>query len=214
MDTPNPAGPTGSRPDLDLVAEVLDRGLREPLAALRATLDSFARHAAGRDESSIAEAAIAQVVQLSRTVHDLSEFASPSPLRPLRCSLEEIVRGALELLPARARPRVLLALEDRRERLLVDGPLLSRCLALLMADGLHADAECMLHVRRTGGRTRFVVVHTAPVGPDTAALRLGRALARRDVDRMGGSLAFHTTAATRTSVVEGLAEGERQEAAA
>lgn len=214
MDAPNLRHPAAFRPELDLVAEVLEHGVGEPLSALRATLDSLVRHGGTPGNTTIAEAALAQIVELSRTVHDLSDFAAPPPLKPMRCSVAEIVTGALADLEPALRPQVLLVVEDRTRTLMVDGPVLSHCLAHLITDGLQQDAECMLHVRQQGEITQFVVVHTPPLAAEATHSPLRRAMAQRDLGRMGASLTFHVTSRTSTVVVDGWTEAEQAEAAA
>ncbi len=226
MDTPNlpqPVTQTDSK-ELVFVAEVLDRCLREPLAALRATLDAFARHHVGdgdgRDGSSIANAALERVVELGRTVQDLHDFAAPPPLHPMRCSIDEIVHDALDEFGPEQRPSIMTALDEPRARLFVDGPVLSRCLAHLIAEGLRGEGECLLHARRRGEGMQFVIVQTLPANSRTAENTgdrtgsLGLINARRDLDRMNGRITLHTSEGTSTTTVDGLAGLEPREAAA
>jgi len=213
MDTPNLPQPVTRQDSQELafIAEVLDRCLREPLAALRATLDTFARRLDGRSETTIANAALDRVVELGRTVQELHDFAAPPPLRPMRCSVEEIVRDALDEFGPEQRPSIMTALDDSDVRLLVDGPLLSRSLAHLMAEGLRGDGECMLHTRRFGEELQFVIVHTPPLESEEDKVderpgSLGLLVARRDVLRMGGSISFRASHSTSTTTVDGLSE--------
>jgi signal transduction histidine kinase len=209
------AGAAPQRPSADvlLIASALKHGLRDPLAVLRASLEALARRPGDELDAAVVHAAIGQLAGLGRTVHDLLDFADPPPLRPVRCSVEEIVRGALEELRGDERTRVLLALEDSGDRLMVDGPRLSRCLGRLIEDGLSAGAECMLHTRRIDPGVEFTIVAEPRARRGGAPRDLCRAIAEREVRRMGGTIAFQS--ARKSTLVVGDAEaGVRREAAA
>jgi signal transduction histidine kinase len=208
-----PADPRASEADLEVIAGVLQQEVLHPLAALRASLETLAGRPEHGPDAAVLDAALRQVVGLGRAIGDLADFAEPPPLRPTRCSIEEIVLGALDDVGSELRGRVLLALEDRRARLLVDGPLLSRCLARLITESLCTGAEVMLRARCKSGSAEFTVVHDRPSrAPAGRSLRL--AIAERDVRRMGGSLSLQSTRERSTTIVAGLAADLRREAAA
>lgn len=215
MEPSNNALTGTQRRHLELVAEVLERDVQRPLAALRASLDALARRQAGRREAPLTTAALEHVVSLSNALDDLADLATPPPIRPLRCSVEEIARGALDDLEPELREHVLFAFEPG-PRLFVDGPLLSRCLAhairagLTGGTGLAAGAQCMLRARETAGRVEFAVVHARTIG----AAGLGLELARRDLARMGATLAERTTSRTSAFLFTDLCQDGAQEAAA
>ncbi len=175
-----------------------------PLAALRATIESLAAEYDGGDpRGRILRGALAEVVRLSHSVEELVDLATPRPPMPLACGTREIVRGARELLPPDVRGRVWVACDACHE-LEIDGPLLSLCVARLALDLFARGASDVLvrtrdddeddgGARRDDDTAAFVVVGHAPVGPGARAARrrpdpLALVLARRDVDRMGGSL--------------------------
>lgn len=169
----------------------LARELWTSLSALRASLESLAGDLDASDpRSRRVGGALDEVGRVSHQVRALLDFAAPPALAPLRCSLAEILSETVRRLPGELRPRVRVARDQRLAGLRVDGPVLARSLAYLIEDALAAGGdELLLSVRREDDRAVFALV--APAREDRGVPpgeRVGRAVAQRDVQRMGGSL--------------------------
>ncbi len=196
---PAPSGGAFSR--------ALTQGLNLPITALRASVESLSQELSQVGVGALRIVGVLREVErLAENVRELVDFATPPVLRPLRCTLEEILSGARAALPAARRGRVLLARMGRGAALHLDGPLLSTCLRRLTENALEAGSEHVLLVGRAGpGCAVFSVIDDAPGGfdPDSALadfhttkpnhLGLGIALTRRDVALMNGRLEFLST---------------------
>lgn len=195
----------------------MSRGVRAPVAALMALIDSLEQGEA-RATSSVLCAARSHLARLERCVETLYAYSAPRPIQPLACSVEEIVRGTLQALVPDARSAVCLAIEDGANELLVDGPLLSQSLAYLIEDALaRGSKEVLVHSHQDTELTSFAVVDdladTADPGDPTGqseddcqepqeGARLGLAVAGRDLGRMQGTLSIHhPTASHRCAIV-------------
>ena len=190
------------------LSSAVGHAVRAPLAALRASMETLARSFEAGDRRHLAaRGALDEIVRLGHELQTLLDYALPLPVQPISCSLREIVCSAVEGLVPRRRADVLTAIEDRRARLEVDGPLLSRSLSrLLETDHETSAAPALLHARLECSDAVFTVVlepaaPKSPVGTDlrgtTAASVLGLLLARRDVERMGGAFHFRRGADDR-----------------
>jgi GAF domain-containing protein len=130
----------------------------------------------------------------------LLDYALPQIAQPLSCSLLEIACSARSALPSEQRSQVLLAIEDRRARLRVDGTLLSRSIARVLETALtETRSLVLLRSRLDDGEAVFALVQATPDSwnPHSTGTRfhsavsaLGAELARRDVERMGGRFAL------------------------
>jgi K+-sensing histidine kinase KdpD len=169
--------------------------LRNPLSALRASMETLASEFRADDPRSLKlSGALEQVLSMSRDVDALLALASPRPLAPLTCSVDEILEASLRRQGFASRARVRLARPATPPTLRVDGPLLADCLARLLEYSLAAGGDSvLLSARRDGRVTRFSIVSgsdAANAEPEQlnhhkrAALELGMALARRDAQRM------------------------------
>jgi len=176
-------------------------GVRAPLAALRASMEALVHRFNSSDPRSLAvRGALDEVVRLGHEMQTLLDYALPLPVLSLSCSLREIVCSAVDGLCVQRRPYVWVAIEDRRTRLQVDGPLLSRSLARLI-ESASADATgpVLLRARTDAADVIFSVVQgelppprsgEAAIHSTSATSVLGLVLARRDVERMGGRFTF------------------------
>ena len=201
-DTPTPIEP----PDL---GHALSRTLRAPLNGLRASMESLSSdlrrdRLEGRAAARKVDAALEQVQRIARDVEALIAYAEPRPVAPLRCSVDELLHATLSALPADLRTRVRVTCTSPGHAPFVDGPLLAGCLARILESTLDttaADDWVLLEVRRRSDETQFRIFGggsgsiLGPVQPreDTpraAHLGLGESLARRDLERMGVSLAL------------------------
>ncbi len=176
-------------------AELVD-GLRTPLAALRASLEALSHRFESNDprETQVG-ASLAQVVRLQHNLQTILDARQPVPLRPLSCTLQEIVSSATNALVPEQRQRVYVAVEGGDERLVVDGPLVSRALARLLENGLEQSAEsALLRVRAQNGRATFTVLHRRCDVPAGSIEALATHVAERDAARMGGTFQSRSTA--------------------
>jgi signal transduction histidine kinase len=179
------------------ISAAVTEGVRAPLAALRASMESLSHAFQAEDPRSLAvRGALEEVVRLGHEMQALLDYALPEPARALSCSLLEIAFAARAALPAAMRGQVVLATENGRSRLTVDGTLLSRSITrVLEAAAAETRASILLRSRIDGGEAVFAVVHEAPGGflgesrgtrLRSAISALSAVLARRDVERMGG----------------------------
>lgn len=176
-------------------------GLRTPLAALRASLEALShRFEANDPREAQVHASLAQVVRIQHNLQTLLDARQPVPLRPLSCTLQEIVSSATNALVPEHRQRVFVAVEGADERIVVDGPLVSRAIARLLECGLEqSDDPSLLRVRAQSGRALFTVLHRRCDAPEGSIEALAKHVAERDTARMGG--AFQSRATTEHSGV-------------
>ena len=193
-----PEQKTPTRQEIDAA---VTEGVRAPLAALRASMESLAHAFQAEDPRSLAvRGALEEVVRLGHEMQAILDYALPQPAQPLSCSLLEIACSARSSLPAEQRSQVLLAIEDRRARLTVDGTLLSRSISRVLETALtETRSHVLLRSRLDHGEAVFALVQATPHawithGSGTrfhsAVSALGAELARRDVERMGGRFAL------------------------
>jgi len=198
-------------PDLGLT---MTQVLRNPLAALRASMETLASEFRADDpRATQLNGALEQVLKMSRDVDALMHFAAPRPLAPLSCSFDEILHSALRRQRFEHASRVRLASSNSDEPLVVDGPLLADCLARLLENALsNTDDWILLSARRELDWMHFGVV----LGVDDrrreaermhgltlnriAALELGLTLAQRDVKRMNARLDISHTPLGNTCI--------------
>lgn len=178
--------------ELDLSRTLLD-GLRTPLSALRASMESLCQEYGERDpRSRVAKAALEEVLRLGRSVQDYAEWSTVPSARPLSCRPEEIAYSARFHLDAPQRGRVIVARERELPVLWIDGPLLARSLWRLLSLSLDSSSgETLLHIDREDDCVRFSITGSLPrlqggeLGPNEA---LRRELAKRDSVCAGGTL--------------------------
>ncbi len=211
---PAHAGAPPLQPDAQDLGATLTHILSSPLSALRASIESLAADVGREDpRGMILSGALEQVLRLARDVQSLVEYAAPRSLSPLRCSPDEIAWAALQSLPPYLRERVQYAQASRPAVLLVDGPLLSGSIANLLSAAVDSTRDpVLLQVRIEAQRALFAVVEGDADGrfdpaafvvdgtPDGTATAVRLAVARRDIERMGGLLQVQHTARGLTCV--------------
>ena len=202
---PMPAAPTlaPAQPELGLT---MTRILRHPLSALRASMERLASEF--RDEDPRGEklrGALEQVTRMTRDVQALVEWTAPRQPAPLSCSADEIVHGALRTCTYPQIARLSIARDSAPFELYVDGPLLADALAHVLQAAFAGGGETiLLQARREADEAIFSIVQEGALAFDAStpapgesasdtAVRLGLALARRDVERMGGTLTIERT---------------------
>ncbi|MBI5362986.1 MAG: hypothetical protein HZA53_07385 [Planctomycetes bacterium] len=164
-------------------------GLRTPLAALRASMEALAHRFEERDPRiPHVAASLAQVVILQHNLQSILDATHPTALRPLSCTLHEIVSSAVSALVPDHRSRVLVAVEDGDARIVVDGPLVSRSLMRILECGLDSCSDAaLLRVRTSAGRASFTVLHSRFEAPEGSIEELVTRVADRDAERMRGT---------------------------
>lgn len=187
--------------DVQALAAAFTRGLHVHLEALHVILGDLERQFRDAPHARAIAAAVEEVDRIDRDVELLYEFSVPTPLQPLRCCAEEIARGSQRFLAASQRDRVWLAVEEEASPLNVDGPLLSRTLTYFLENAFdRGSEEVLFHLHQHEGRTYFAILDD--LSRDEASLlaeawdfetdipddSLEVALARRDVERMGGTV--------------------------
>jgi K+-sensing histidine kinase KdpD len=196
----------------------MNRVIKSPLAALRASIESLAEdcRGAGDPREMVLRGALDQVLRLSRDVEALVEYAAPRPVAPLRCSVDEILHAALRHLPDGQRSRLKVVLPELTSHLMVDGPLLAACIGQVIESALASTSELdwvLLQVRRENDQTLFVLVDGASevhfewnekgerASAQEVGLGLGFTVARRSLERMGGDLEIQRTQRGYTRVI-------------
>lgn len=199
----------------------LTRILRDPIAGLRASMQAVVAEARRENPAALADnldGILDQVSRLARDVESLAEFATPRPVRPLRCSLEEVLHAATRGLSPQQAERFKVARPTQTFSMIVDGPLLASSLHHLIESALETESDWLLmHVRREGNQTHFALVEGAagpsfePMGEQgshqEAQLDLGLRLAHRDFCRMNGDLHVEHTERGYTRIVVSIPDG-------
>ena len=185
------------------VSSAVQEGIVRPLSVLRATLESLAERLDGdSDHRATLEGVLDQFCSVARNVTDLAEFCVPGELHESPCSMEEIQRSAIRSLDESQRTRVWLALESESTPLSVDGAKLAHCIAILLHDALNdGHEEVLLHGLRDQSGDHFTIVADAnaphvltPTSPPLHEINVVQlALARREIERMGGSISYSRT---------------------
>lgn len=202
--TDNTAVPPPTRPELGLS---MTKILRNPLLALRASMESLATELGASDPRAVAvKHALEQVLEMSRGVETLVTYASPRTVRPQRCSIAEIVQSARRGLRFDQAARVEVVDQTQQGFVTVDPGLLAGSLHCLLAHALATSGDSvLLSARRDEGRVTFAIVEQAPCDSfdalsrsdlppgEVAAAKLGFEIAFRDIARIGGRLTAERT---------------------
>lgn len=192
----------------------MTRILKNPLAALRASMESLARDLPSDDpHGEQVRAALDEVLRLSRGVQDLADYAAPRELRALTCTAEELLFSTLRLVPEALRGRLRVARPDSSITIDVDGPTL--CLALRhLAEYTLANSggDVLFGAREEDGSVLFTLVGEADAARDrdSVQLDLGLHLAGRDIPRMGGTLTLQRSPRRATCIQVALPAASRK----
>ena len=185
----------------------MTRILKNPLAALRATMENLARELPAHDpRSEHVNAALDEVLRLSRGVGDLVDYAAPRDIEPLACTSDELLCSTQHMLPEAARTRLRLARPASVQHLWADGPQLCQSLRHLAEYALATPTgEVLLGAREEGDTALFTLVgedSNSKVNRASGAVQLdlGLHLASRDIPRMGGTLTLQRTSRGATCI--------------
>lgn len=187
-------------------ASAVQHGLRTPLAALRASMESWSGTGEPEPVDPRVDRALGEVSRLTRNVQALAEWAAAVEPAPLACSAEEIARAVVRARRAES-DRILVACSTSSEPLWVDGPILTRSLIRLLDNALEAGpGPVLFRTSLDHGVCRFTLLDAGAgfsrppaelerpfVTSKPGALGMGLPLARRDVERMGGQLRVEPT---------------------
>ncbi|HUR28973.1 MAG TPA: hypothetical protein VM509_12360 [Planctomycetota bacterium] len=186
------------------LALTMTRILKNPLAALRASMESLARELPASDpRSEHVRSALDEVLRLSRGVQDLVDFTAPRDVEPLDCTTEELLYSTVRMLPESLCRRVRIARADGARALFVDGPQLCQAMRHLVEYTLATAAdEVLFGVREEADAILFTLVSesTDATARQSTQLDLGLHLAGRDIPRMGGSLKLQHSARGATCI--------------
>jgi signal transduction histidine kinase len=182
--------------------------LRRPLAALRVAMERLSREIGPEDgRQKLVTGALDEVLQLSHDLQALVDYANLRPVWPLMCSLDELLIGVLRGLAPQVRGRLRIdrsceSSPSESTGMWIDGPLFASSLRHVVECCLEAgDGPVRLDVREEPDRLVLLVTREGELAdepspalprsePDERATRstLLLQLARRDFQRMGGSL--------------------------
>jgi signal transduction histidine kinase len=178
--------------------------LKNPLAALRASMESLAKDLPANDpRAEHVQAALEEVLRLSRGVQDLVEYAAPREIKSLACSSDELLFSTLRMLPQALRSRVRVARPSTTQNLRVDGPQLCIALRHLAEYALATTlGEVLFGAREEDGQVLFTLVGEASPAAASGSLQIDLSLhlAGRDIPRMGGTLALQRSARGATCI--------------
>jgi hypothetical protein len=160
--------------------------VRSELDALASELDASLPPGSSAQARGAAQARGERLARLARELDVLLEWAREPAPRPRLSTLEEILCAARLVLPAELRDRLWLARGAGARPVLLDGPLVAKCLARLARGALSAGAEqVLLSARADAESIVFSVVDRGRVH-DGCEIELG--LVRRDAALMRGTL--------------------------
>ena len=178
--------------------------LKNPLAALRASMESLARELPAGDPRTVqVHAALEEVVRLTRGVQDLVDFTAPREIKPQACNSDELLFSTTHMLPEASRSRMRLARACVANNLRVDGPQLCQALRHLADYALATTAgEVLFGARVEQDCVLFTLVGESSNSPASSSIQLdlGLHLAGRDIPRMGGTLTLQHSARGATCI--------------
>jgi K+-sensing histidine kinase KdpD len=198
-----------------IIRAAMNRDVRAPLAALTAAMEFLAGDFQEDDpHNSIIDSMLEELARLGRSVETLYRHSVPATIMPLRCSVEELCRSTITLLPDIDAQRIWLAMDQVDEGIFVDGPLLTHCLAAFLEDAIQRGSEEVLfHAHQSQNATFFAIVDDlvaeselqmiieAAGGDEDLRDSFPVQLARRDVERMGGSVSITRSTPNQSCVM-------------
>lgn len=197
-----PSQTASSRDAAPELGPALERGLGQPISALRACMESLAREFDGHDPRSAALGeALSEVTRLGHNVGDLLDFAYPPQPRPLECTIEEILYSARFQLPHTLWGHLLIARDASPQlpRIFIDGPVLAQSIARLVkatvADAVPGSG-LMLRAQIEAGRVHFTITVQGANDPhrrQADPTGLCHSIAQRDLGVIGCALDERTT---------------------
>ena len=206
----------GGDPSSFAFGQALQQGLRLPLCAMRATLESLQRELPrGSEEALLVRGAIEQATHVEQGVHDLIDHAVAPVPDPLDTSVHEILEAALRPLEAKGRARVRRSIVGGSARLFLDPSVAAKALRRLLSNALEASPDDVLVIVRAGleGGATFAIVNDGSQAQETRLddgafhstkpnhLGLGLTLAHRDVSLLGGTVQHETLRTGGTRVL-------------
>lgn len=188
------------------LSHALERGLGNPISALRASMESLALEFEPRDpRSATLDEALGEVARLGRNVRDLIDYAYAPEPTPMSCRIDEILYSARFQLPHDLWNRLWIA-RDRPEgasmpELMVDGPVLSRSLArLVQAAGNDLTRGVLLFASAHPGEVHFCITFWGTDQLNEDPMGLCHAIAQRDLGVIGCAIDEHTSPGRHTTL--------------
>lgn len=179
------------------LGNALERGLGQPITALRASMEALARDLATSDprdpHARQLNRALSEVTRLGRNVGDLLDYAYPPQPCPLECTIDEILYSARFQLPHTLWQHLFIARDKgaATEHLFVDGPVLARSIARLVESVTHPaepSSNLMLRAHIDGGRVAFTITlegASDPLRHQADPTGLCHSIAQRDLGVIG-----------------------------
>lgn len=182
------------------------------MCCLRAAVESRLRHGEARtsDEDFLA-VLLEQLNRLCGTAELIRMAVEPASVRPLSCSLSEILASVACFLPREERERLTLA-PGPSGRAWIDGPLLSMALAQILQASMGADSAASIELHLSSDTLHASLHIDEPTGEQHALLL---SCAWRELERLRASTRLARSCGSLTVTIEIPAAGcFEQEAAA
>ncbi|MEE2941350.1 MAG: hypothetical protein VX460_13255 [Planctomycetota bacterium] len=180
-----------------------ERALRASLRALRVAFEGLR----SGPESELAGRALSELHRAERAALDLVASSHERPLRPVSCSVSEVITSLRAVLDLEDRRRCHLVLDGDDAAMFTDGRLLVDALERAIHARLQRVSRVMVHAHVEGSHASFNLVDTpdetelaAQLAEDEGHASLAEGLLVRDVERLGGAVALRTTGAHRCAI--------------
>lgn len=210
------------RADRAAVMLTTERALLAPLGALRIAIEG-ARSKRKALPATFLDRALEAVTDASQAASDMMAWAHPRPLRPVPCSVGELVSSLRLTLSPDLDARCHFLVEGAAAPLFLDGRLVVTGLERSIRRRLDparrpATAELMVHAHVEDGMATVSIIDTAAgnhldVSAESlsqGAEALADALLTRDCERIGGRVSIHETGSHRCMVVVFPADSRSQ----
>lgn len=124
----------------------------------------------------------------------VAELAVPTPLNRSAGTVRQIAQAAWQHLPEKQRPRVWIAPEEGSHEIFTDMSLLAENLTCLLGEVVSTSkSEVLLHAHASEGVAYFSIVEPRTRRLDDEPLSCVSLLARRDLERLGATVAIRLT---------------------